>query len=329
MKKKNHYKSLSFRNLFPAPFIGFIIGSSALVFLAPGGHDMWHFFAKPYTEVSTTVPWVYLLTGTLRFLPWPFSWLILNLFTLIVIRISMLAWKTRWWVAILSYPVFWNLWLGQIEAFPIAGAAIGWLVINKKLKPLWMVPAFMLMGIKVNVTGGLALYYLWCLYQDYDWRVIAQVILGGIGAGLVTLLFWSQWPIWWVTTLIRVVPDVNHPTTINSSIYPYGLVFIPLAFLPIKMSRLRRAQIIVAVTLLAGTYFIGYHNALSLAMSNSPIVLAISWLPLLPQVLLNDRSFGWLIPLGIIIFELVSLWKERRDEEKIRNDSIADGDTAT
>lgn len=46
MKKKNHYKSLSFRNLFPAPFIGFIIGSSALVFLAPGGHDMWHFFRK-------------------------------------------------------------------------------------------------------------------------------------------------------------------------------------------------------------------------------------------------------------------------------------------
>ncbi|MBC8098375.1 MAG: hypothetical protein H7Y11_02935 [Armatimonadetes bacterium] len=290
-------------------FIGAVIGLALMAFALPGGEDAAQFYTRPWSAASNTPPWVHLVTAPLGWFGFPAAWALLIALTLLVMGWAARVWGAPWWVAILNPATFWVLWLGQIELFPIAGAALGWLVIQKRLHPLWMTVAYFCLLPKVQVGGGLMLLYTVWLWRDFGWRTLLRVaVLTGV-LGVLSLLIWQDWVPLWITRLQRLVP-IDDPYTFNSSITPWGLLLVPLALLPVQYGKQRRARIVAALTLLVSPYFAGYHCALLLTMARSPLTWLASALPLLPMLLASNRGTFWLIPVFVIAYELVT-W--RRD----------------
>lgn len=275
---------------------GFAIAGSFL----SGGFDAFHIYLRsPRTD--TVVPaQAYLFTVPLSWLGWPYSWQTLIFFTVMGTGIAAMAWGNRnWWVAVFSAPMLWNIWLGQIELFSIAGLLVAAFLIKKRVHPAWIGLMWLLFSVKLQVGLGPLILVSWWVWRDRGFKALLWGLPVAGLAFLLTFVFWPDWVHRWLISLQVVHPN---PAWV-AAIWPYGLAFIPLAVLPRVADRKKRLRMVAAATLLASPYFTLYHCSTLLVLVSSPLAFLLSWALVYPSSLLSDtwRMWGWVLPATILL----------------------------
>lgn len=317
MAKKDNNQFI--RSIAPPEFAGALVGFAIATYFLPGGADGWNFFLQGWNAKTTAPAWVHPILSPIALLPnWdvgPFRWAALIVLTIVLIRFAAWAWGdvSRWWLVVFSLPSFWNIWLGQIEFIHIGCAAVGWLIVQKKLHPVFWGLAGVGLVTKFQVGGGLALLFTWWIWRDYGiraliWAACSAVLLFGM-----TIIVYPGWVTVWVDNL-QAISDrtrTGSQTYLNSALFPVGILAWLLVLMPTTVGRKRRARMVAAATLLGSPYFITYHCVMILTMVESRWWLLISWLPFIPLVLVDDYRWGWLIPV-FIMAEGVWFWYSSR-----------------
>ena len=289
-------------------FVGVMIGLVAVAYIMPGGYDAGLYYLRPWYIDTTTPIYMHWLLAPLTALAWPHGWAALIALTVIGARFAAWAFKHRWIVSLFSVPLLWTVWLGQIEALVMVGAALGWLVVHDKIHPAWFGLAAVALLTKFQVGTGLFLLFAWWIWRDHGWRPLAWAALVAGGIGLITLIAQPDWIGLWVDRLQRLNPGDKF---FSSSVFPYGLIALPLALLPLKIPRIRRARIVAAVTLLASPYFAVYHCSTLMTLDNRRLMTLVSWLPVVPMLTADNQTFGWIIPVAVLALDLLATLRER------------------
>lgn len=286
-------------------FLGVLIGAVGATLTLPGGYDGWLYYLQPWFERTTAPAWVHLIMSPVTLLPSypePYRWTILVLVTIIVVYVAARVFRTPWWVTIFSFPMLWNIWLGQVEFIPIIGAVLGWLVLNRRLHPLYFGIGAVLLLTKVQVGWGLVALMAWWLMRDQGWRALVWSGVSAGALGLITLILYPNWVTLWLDSLTELSPQ---SLFFNSAVLPFGIIAWVFPLLPIPMERLSRARLAAAATLLSSPYFATYHCSLLMSMSRRWILLPLSFLPIIPMTVWDNQKFGWLIPVCVILIELI------------------------
>ncbi len=232
-------------------------------------------------------------------LPWKWDYLALTL-TSIPVLVAAVYWGGGdYWKALLSFPFVWLLGYGQIDAFVVAGLALGWWSLRHR--------RFWIMGIGFSFAcmlkpqvGIFAVLCLW-LWSPNKWKPLAiPVVLLAF-----SLIQWGwDWPLDWVGATLGQVETLETDWANASPAQWLGwwtwLIWLPVMFVPMK--RLSRLRSVLAATALSLPYFPAYQLLILLVF---PVSLAEWLLTGLP--LLGGRGYAAaaLMPLLIII---VSVW---------------------
>lgn len=112
--------------------VGLCVGLGVGFFMLPGGFDLVHFYStlpasRSGSAFNTYNPyWTYFFTWPLALVGWRWNYLLLLIATMGAGVLSAWLLGGRPLVLLLSLPMAWVLWLGQIDALPLLGVALGW-----------------------------------------------------------------------------------------------------------------------------------------------------------------------------------------------------------
>ncbi len=134
--------------------------------------DWYHHFLPRY-DLDDYPPLIYALLAVLPSLPF------LSGLTLTALLFALWRRAARWehvLAAFTAMPLYWTLWLGQVDAVPMLGLTfLPWGIPLVLLKP------------------QVALWYTWAWWrrQPKKWLIA----LGAVAFGLLTLVVWGLWPL--------------------------------------------------------------------------------------------------------------------------------------
>jgi hypothetical protein len=298
-------------------WIGALVGFAAMTLTMPGGDDGFNFYLRPYWSGATAPAWVFLFTAPAAPLLWPLRWTVLVVASLLVAVWARRAiGDQRWWILLFSHAFVVNLWMGQIEAFPIAGVALAWLVIRRRIHPAWFGIAVLMLLTKVQVGAGLALLFTFWIWREQGFRSLVWGAATALAALAVTVLIYPDWPVRYFGALGALSPQNQ---IWNASVFPLGLLAIPLAFYPGDIGKIRRARMIASITLLASPYFAWYHPSTALLLETRGPMMWLSWLDALPRILFGYKQNGWIVLLIMLSWDVWQIWRERRKPAPAHN----------
>jgi hypothetical protein len=162
---------------------------------------------------------------------------------------------------------------------------------------------------KVQVGGGLALLFAFWIWREQGIRAVTWAVFTGLAIVALTLVIYPNWPVDYIHALQMLNPK-NQWWSVD--IFPYGLIFLLLAFIPGEVGKLRRARMIGAATLLASPYFAWYHASTVMLIETRTSLMWVSWLDVLRRALLGTTVLGWFLPACILLTDVVQIWRERR-----------------
>lgn len=296
-------------------WVGALVGFIAMTVMMPGGDDGFNFYLRPYWSGATAPAWVFPFTAPVAPLPWPLRWTVV-----VVASVLIAAWARyaigvkRWWILLFSHAFIVNLWMGQIEVFSIAGVGLAWLVMERKIHPAWFGVAALMLVTKVQVGAGLALLFAFWIWREQGLRPLVWATFAVLIALGVTLLFYPAWPQHYLGSLTTLAPQNQEW---NASIFPLGLLTIPLAFYPADVGKIRRARMIAVITLLASPYFAWYHPSTALLLETRGGVMWLSWIDALPRILFGYKQNGWAVLLIMLGWDVWQIWRERRNTRQV------------
>ena len=152
-------------------FVYFIMVFLGYLIDVPGSD--WYHHWEPRYEIDSYPPWVNILLDMLPGLPF-LSGLTLTIMLFVLWRRKANIW--HFLAVFTSMPLYWTLWLGQVDAVPILGLA---------LLP-WGIPLVLL-------KPQVAIWYAWVWWKKRpDKWVIA---LGWALFVLLTFVIWGFWPL--------------------------------------------------------------------------------------------------------------------------------------
>jgi hypothetical protein len=169
----------------------FVVAYIAMLFVKVPGVDWYDFFATHrYPDFP---PWIVILM-------WPIQSLTTqNALTLTVLAYALWRYQAKpihYALAFTAMPVYWNLWLGQIDYIPLLGM-------------IWLPWGLPLAAAKpqVAIWGALA----WWLRRTDRWKIAAFVIAGFV----LSLLVYGWWP-------LHLTLPVTYYTAYNLSAWRWG-----------------------------------------------------------------------------------------------------------
>lgn len=298
-------------------WIGALVGLIVMTLFLPGGDDGYNFYLRSYWPGATAPIWVFLFTAPTAPLAWPLRWTVLVIASVLGgVWARRAIGDQRWWILLFSHAFFMNLWLGQIEAFPVVGIGLAWLVMQRKTHPLWFGIALLALMTKIQVGVGLALLFTFWIGREQGQRALlwaAGAVAGVIG---VSLLMYPDWPANYLTALNTLAPQNQFW---NASIFPIGLLALPFAFYPGDVGKIRRARMIACVTLLASPYFAWYHPSTAMLLETRGAMMWLSWLDAVPRVLWDDKHSGWIVLIIMLAWDVWQIRQERRHLAAVGN----------
>jgi hypothetical protein len=287
-------------------FVGVALGFGIGVGFLPGGFDAYAFYLRWPPSQTVAPAWIYFITYPLGLLKWPIGWQVLTTITILVTGATCWAMSNRsWWIVAASAPMLWNIWLGQIEVFPIFGILISTLVINKKLNTGWLAIAWLALATKPQVGLGALVLVTWWVVSIQGWRELLLPVIIAIIILAVTILIWPGWPVSWLAHIQKF-----QATWWNASIWPYGLVAWPLALLPRSVDYKHRLRMVNAATLLGSPYFAHYHSVTLLTLCDQPFALLLSWIPvgLFTILGIGWMRLAWIFPAAILLIDVITYY---------------------
>ncbi len=301
--------------------LGIALGYSVAVLFLPGGYDALTFYLRAPFPNTTAPAWVYLITYPLSLLGWPLGWQLIAFITVLSAGLAGFVWgNKRWWIVMVSAPFLWTVWLGQIEFIPILGIVLTGLVLQKRIHIAWLGPSWLALMSKPQAgLGVLILQGLWLWReQQSEKRGLLLAVATFAFPLMITFVAWPDWLPNWLGTM-----RTFNATWWNASIWPYGLLVWPLVlYVSRNASRLQRARMFSAASLLGSPYFALYHCTTLLTLSDSVLALPLSWLIVLLGRGVPDRwmQWGWILPAGLLIADLITLAKQHRHHDDCRDD---------
>jgi hypothetical protein len=299
-------------------FLGSILGIAVALAFIGGGFDAYVFFFQD--TLWSVPPWVHLAVKPVALLPWPSSYIVLTIITLIVLGISAIHFGSRWWLVIFSAPVFWEIWSGQIDWLVALGLLLAVLVLKKRLSPLWFGLAWLLMLSKPWIGAMALLALTWSAYRQFGWKPLVQA--AGLSLGILILTF-AYRPSWYLDgdifkPLTLISRHANYST--NGAFWPWTLVAWMFVFR--TSSPDSRLQRILAATSLSGPFLHLYHVSVLTATIQSKkialILFGIGWAIVLTSLLgYNWFSLAWIYPSAYLIldwgFERARQFKQNKE----------------
>ena len=295
---------------------GIAVGYSISAYFLEGGFDALVFYLKPPFPETTTPAWVYLFTYPLSFLGWPLGWSMLTFISVITVGTASILWGNKnWWIPLLSTPLIWNIWLGQIEFLAVLGLLITGLFYQKKIPSVWLGLSWLVLITKPHVGLGILLFQLILVVKkELELKDLIPPILLFCSLFLATILFWPDWIQNWITTLRTFRPDKGWW---DASIWPFGLLALPVAiYFSRDQEPLKKVRMLSSASLLASPYFALYHSTTLMVLTDNILAFGIAWALLLIGNGLPDKwmRWGWILPLSIFVIDLYRVYQQSRTE---------------
>jgi len=246
-------KDALLRILWWAIAIGIVIGFGINFVNGISGFD-WFVFYYPQAHQVDSVRllnplWIYFVIWPIAQFPIQVSYVLFLLLNLGMFWVGAEFTKSKRFFLLLSFPVFWILWFGQLDGFVLFGTALGLKALESK-KPTLMGIAILLLLVKPHIGGPLAvLFFLWSPKRDTLLTILLALILSMIAWG------W-EWPLSWVKDMLTI-PEENYVYQgTNISLYPYGLLAWFALLIP--KSPIDKVKVALSATLLSVPYAASY-----------------------------------------------------------------------
>jgi hypothetical protein len=304
---------------------GVIVAFFVITRFWQAGFDASLYYLRWPPENATTPYWVYLVTYPLSLIGWPQSWQVLATATIIVASVFYaMRGNRRWWIVVASSPMLYNAWWGQIEIFSLLGLALALVTLQKCvqapsenlrvskgslrfLSTAWLGIAFLALAIKIQTNYGLILVLAWWTWRELGWRALIPAALVCAGVFALTLIIWPGW----VSKLFSIYGQTEFGFA-NATLWPYGLIAWPLALWPVRMNPARRLRLVAAASLLGTPYFTLHHCLVLMTLTDYPVALILSWLPMTMISQTRDWAmYASVLPIGIMAIDLVKTYRER------------------
>ncbi|MEE8356605.1 MAG: hypothetical protein V3R33_04775 [Anaerolineales bacterium] len=297
--------------------LGIAIGYSISVSFLNGGYDALVYYLKSPFPETTAPAWVYLFTYPISLFGWPLSLSILTFISVIVVGAAAITWgNDNWWIALLSTPFIWNIYLGQIEFLPVIGLLLTSLFKQKKISSVWLGISWLALITKPHVGFGiLFLQLLWILNKELKINDLIPPIILFSSLIFITYIFWPNWIEDWFTTLQTFRPNKSW----NASIWPYGLLALPISiYFSRKESMLVKTRMLSSASLLASPYFSLYHCTTLFTITDSILVFIVSWAIVFIGNGIPDKwmRWSWLVPLTVLLIDLLKIYTHSINNKK-------------
>lgn len=291
--------------------IGFIIGLYLAAVMIGGGVDGVRYFWRDWWPGATVPAFAFLLTTPFSWLPYPINFAAFAGLSAILIMWSCQRLNTTWLV-ILTPPILWLLWLGQLEPFVVIGAALAVAVGRGNRPAVWAGPAWLLLLVKPTVGIGVALWLVWRLWKLDGAMAIWIPAIIVIAVLLLTIALYGPWGADWLHVMTHFDEPVSHD---NFAGWPYGAILLLALALPISLDK--QPGFVAALTTFVMPYARIYHLTLLLVLAGSPLLIALSWVATGLYFLLNDALYMIWLPGAVIALTLWhhtergQLWQSR------------------
>lgn len=242
-------------------------------------------------------PWTVWLSAL--FAMWPYDlgrgWLfIISVASLAFAALTFGHGKSKPWAlafALFNLHTFDLLFRGQLDAFSVLGATLGWLAL-RRTQPWLMAGAFIALMIKPPNTIPVAFFFLWAACRTWTLRQVAISLAPPTAMALLTLIIFPGWPGRWLAHMSSSPPPLQTWLTTTShmqdqlglpSWLPFLIAVCVVAIAvvawreagkkPDQVRTLDRMLIVLASTFLITPYALSYHYVVLTAVA-LPVVLS-------------------------------------------------------
>jgi hypothetical protein len=264
-------------------------------FFLPGGDDLHRFylpFAGGCLDCGFVVYFAYWFLWPLALIPPYLAWPLWTAFSLGGI-LGLCWWlKTNPAIILLSFPMFGQIWLGQIDLIICLGLGLVLLAHNPYLRGLGVVLAL----IKPQITA-LALFFLLLdeLKQNAPYTIVKVALLPALFFVGSLLFFGPAWPLAWLANAKQDLP-IHVWRLAAKDISPYGIFLI---WTPLLLKQRRgRFELALLVSALA-TPFFGVYSYIVFLLFRAPwwsVPLSYSWLLAYPIWGNEAMRLAWIVP---------------------------------
>ena len=228
--------------------IALLAGVAIAARLIPGGGFDWYrgymlYANDPFSSLRPT--WIYLILEPITHLPHSLFWF--TLLNTLALAGALFLVELPHPLLMLTLPVFWVLFYGQIDGWFALGAVLGWYSIKNK-KPISLGLALVLLSSKPHLGFPIAIYYM---IRSRNWRMF----IWPAGVLLISMLVYGLWPL----RLLQVFLGMNFQEyteqTVNISLWPWSLILLlPLIWRWHNLTPFKRSTAVLALTYLTVPY---------------------------------------------------------------------------
>ncbi len=258
----------------------------------PVAHGDLEDFYNPY--------WLRPLFEALAWLPFSLAYGLLSLGSLVALVVATRVFQGRLIHVLLTYPFFFLLFYGQIDALVVLGLALSWWALERD-RPWWIGVGFALAALKPQISLAALILLWWWLSPSARLKSLAVPL----GVVLASVLRYGWWfPGWWHHLFHG--PLYRHGSiTLWEVVGPWALLlWLPVFF--VRLPRVKKLLLVLTVSALT----MPYYQQHSLVMLQ---VFPIGWISWWSNVGFLFFYFRWGILRWIVLLPLVvylrCLWR--------------------
>ncbi len=279
-----------------AALVGVVVGLTLAAWFMPGGYDAFHYFLR-YPDHPAIAMWAFFTTYPLSLLGWPLSWMALNALTLAAGLFAARVAGARWWTILLSAPMAGALWLGQVDGFVLAGAAVALFVMRGRLGWAWLGAAWAMLLIKPQTGIGVVAITVIAAWQARKLRLPTAVL---IAIAAASLIFAPDWILRWPSEAYQQGIVVAR----NGSAFPYTAMAWTLIAWPARTIEQRFKMALCAALL--GSPYLTLNHTLALTMVGGWAAWAAGWIVVAASAITPAwHKFVWIIPAACVAAEML------------------------
>ena len=292
---KEYFSKINFKKLSWIIAIEIAIVMTTATFFLQGGDDIYRYylpFAKGCLDCGFTPYYSYWLLWPLQFIPTNLVWPVWTAVTLAGLLLLCRYTGTNPALLLLSFPIFGQVWLGQIDILVCLGLTLALLGKN----PLTRGVGFTLAMIKPQYAAIAVLFLL-----TRERHLIKTLIVPAFVFMLSLVVFGFNWPIEWIRHSVTNLPP--HVWRLAAKdIWPVGVLLLWLPFLfKDRRERFEAGTIIsVLASPVVGVY--SYGIFLLFTLRNWWVVpLSYAWLLAYPFLSESALRFAWILPVVLLL----------------------------
>jgi hypothetical protein len=267
-----------------------------------------------YSQVVTPY-WSLFLSYLPSRLPEPFGYFIWITVGTFLVMVTASYFKSPLLLVLLSYPMNWALFYGQVDPYVIFGVGLGYFAV-KHSKPLLIGIAISLLLIKPQFGILLAIYYFFSSPSKWKTLLISTIPV------LLSLLAWPGWLerllFEQLTAFMDQPPQAYTNTSLGLPLWAGMILSVLVLILPLRCRD--KVPVLLATNLLVSPYSTIYSqlSLLSLGLPKGFYLWGfIPWIVAILSGPFGNWRWAFLFPLSVVIYYYLMAVKGRKFSEEI------------